>query len=252
MQGFDCCRFIPGTARPWPPRPTSKAADSGDWERPKDGKGYHIDITRNSKLRPLGSALDFKARNAALLRCTRVLALTTLAIAVSVHDMATVLSVDNGAHQSRELILAQSGYQVLHAGNLHQALELSRSSTVDVIVLDCGSSVSTILPFTRLLRSAKPDVPLLLITDNAADADNEPEAACFNVVMSRLDGPMVLLQRLGELVAGTQKSANTGRQMASTTLSNASELRAHMRQLRRQLARARELSRQILNRKRTA
>lgn len=166
--------------------------------------------------------------------------------------MPTVLSIDTGAHQSRELVLAKNGYQVLHAGDLRHALEFFRSSTIDVVVLDAGSSVSTISPFASLLKTANPHIPLLLITDNAADADNEPEAVCFDAVMSRLEGPVALLERLRVLIGGTQQAANTGRQTARATVSKSSELRARMRQLRQQLARVRELSRQILNRKRTA
>ncbi|HKT70597.1 MAG TPA: hypothetical protein VJP83_14225 [Terriglobales bacterium] len=161
--------------------------------------------------------------------------------------MPTVLSIDTGAHQSRELVLAKSGYRVVPAHDLHRALEFFRSSTVDVVVLDGGSCVSTISPFARQLKTAKPQVPVLLIADNAADADNEPESACFDAVMSRLEGPVVLLERLHMLIA----TANTGRTIASATLSNSSELRARMRQLRQQLARARELSRQIVNKHRT-
>jgi DNA-binding response OmpR family regulator len=161
--------------------------------------------------------------------------------------MPTVLSIDTGAHQSRELVLAKSGYQVVQAPDLHRALEFFCSSTVDVVVLDAGSSVSTISPFARLLKTAKPQVPLLLITDNAADVDNEPEPACFDAVMSRLEGPEVLLERLRMLIT----TADSGMRTARATRSHSSELRARMRQLRQQLARARELSREILNKHRT-
>jgi DNA-binding response OmpR family regulator len=161
-------------------------------------------------------------------------------------QMPTVLSIDTGAHQSRELVLAKNGYQVVPAHDLHHALEFFRSSTVDVVVLDAGSCVSTISPFARQLKTAKPQVPVLLITDNAADADNEAEPACFDAVMSRLEGPVVLLERLSMLLA----TANTSRKIASDTRSNSSELRARMRQLRQQITRARELSREILNKHR--
>jgi len=57
------------------------------------------------------------------------------------------------------LVLAKSGYQVVQAPDLHRALEFFCSSTVDVVVLDPGSSVSTISPFARLLKTAKPQVP---------------------------------------------------------------------------------------------
>jgi hypothetical protein len=96
------------------------------------------------------------------------------------------------------------------------------SSTVDVVVLDAGSSVSTISPFARLLKTAKPQVPLLLITDNAADVDNEPEPACFDAVMSRLEGPEVLLERLRMLIT----TADSGMRTARATRSHSSELRA--------------------------
>ncbi|HEY6937789.1 MAG TPA: hypothetical protein VI424_11585 [Terriglobales bacterium] len=161
--------------------------------------------------------------------------------------MPTVLSIDTGAHQSRELVLAKNGYQVVPAHDLHHALEFFRSSTVDVVVLDAGSCVSTISLFARQLKTAKPQVPVLLIADNAADADNEPEPACFDAVMSRLEGPVVLLERLRMLTA----TADTGTKTALATRSNSSELRARMRHLRQQLARARELSREILNKHRT-
>jgi DNA-binding response OmpR family regulator len=161
--------------------------------------------------------------------------------------MPTVLSIDTGAHQSRELVLAKNGYQVVQARDLHHALEFFRSSTVDVVVLDAGSCVSTISPLARELKTVKPHVPLLLIADNAADADNEPDATCFDAVMSRLEGPVILLERLHRLTA----TANNGMKIASTTRSSSSELRARMRHLRQQLARARELSREILNKHRS-
>ena len=164
--------------------------------------------------------------------------------------MPTVLSIDTGAHQSRALVLAKNGYQVVPAHDLQHALEFFRSSTVDVVVLDAGSCVSTVSPFARQLKTAKPRVPLLLITDNAADAENEPEPACFDAVMSRLEGPAVLLERLRVLIGSTQDAANSGRQTASATIRSTSELRARMRRLCQHLARAQELSREILNKRR--
>lgn len=163
--------------------------------------------------------------------------------------MPTVLSIHRGTSHTRDLVLSKNGYEVLAAEDLYRAAELFRSGTIDAVVLDAGLSLSTVAPFASVLKMARPNVPLLLVADNADEAENDPGQPYFDQVISRPDGPLVLLERLRDLIAGTQRRTASGLQAAGTTVNNTQELRQRMQELRQKLQRTRELSQRMRDRK---
>ena len=163
--------------------------------------------------------------------------------------MATVLCIDRGPRHTRELVLSHSGYQVLHADNIHYAAELFRSSTIDAVVLDAGMSLSTLSPFANVLKMARPEVPILLVADSAEEVEDNGAAPTFDAVMSRLEGPVALLNRLRDLITAAQERSQAGLLAASATLNRSQELRARMKELRKELRKTQKLSRELRSRK---
>ncbi len=163
--------------------------------------------------------------------------------------MPTVLCLDRGSGRTRELVLSHSGYEVLHADNVHHAAELFRSSTIDAVVLDAGLSLSTLSPFATVLKMARPGIPVLLVADIAEEVEYEGATPIFDAVMSRLDGPEALLNRLHDLIAAAEQASKAGVQAASVTINRTQELRDRMEQLREKMRKTRDLSRELRRRK---
>jgi two-component system response regulator PilR (NtrC family) len=91
--------------------------------------------------------------------------------------MATILVVDDehSLLEMIEIILARSGYEVLTADGADEALELFRTRSPDLVLLDLRLGSSSGLDVLQRMKGADPHVPVIVITaystwDNAVKA----------------------------------------------------------------------------------
>lgn len=120
--------------------------------------------------------------------------------------MDTVLCVSSKSLPTRISLLKSSGYEVLIATNECASLAVGRLSSVDAVILDSCSSIN-LLAIARELKRERPSLPILLVTDAGVEDVPEPSSA-FDRIISRLDGPAVLLGTLRELMVGVVSIGN--------------------------------------------
>lgn len=98
----------------------------------------------------------------------------------------------------RKLLLERAGYRVLTAVDGTTGLELFKSEPVEAVVLDYampgmhGGEVAT------LMRQAKPDIPILLLS--AYIGLPAEVTSVVNLYMTKGEGAPVLLQKLDSLL----------------------------------------------------
>lgn len=92
---------------------------------------------------------------------------------------ARILHVDD--HQDTRLMMAallnDSGYGVLTAGNVAEALELVREITFDLYLLDVRLPDGTGVELCQKLRAASPEIPIVYYSAYGTDADHHAALA---------------------------------------------------------------------------
>ncbi len=80
--------------------------------------------------------------------------------------MFTILIAEDNKNTARlmEVVLTQNGYQVLHAFNGEEALEIFANNHIDLILLDVMMPKMDGYEFTRILRESNSQVPILMVT----------------------------------------------------------------------------------------
>lgn len=97
-----------------------------------------------------------------------------------------ILSVDDEwpILESREIVLAMAGYQVLSAIHGRQALEILAANAVDLVLLDYvmpgldGGAVA------REIKKSRPDVPVILVS---ASPIPDESLACIDALLERAE-----------------------------------------------------------------
>jgi len=121
------------------------------------------------------------------------------------HAKATILCI--GYHFQTRLghrfLLKKKGYKVLEAGNPSDGLKLFLSQPVDVVILDQqvpGVEVEILAPE---MKSLKPSVPILLLSESAPPLDSMP--ASIDGFFTKSDTARHLLSTLHNLLEGWSK-----------------------------------------------
>jgi DNA-binding NtrC family response regulator len=136
--------------------------------------------------------------------------------------MATVLCVGGENLYSRLLLLRSSGFRDSVATTERAALALCRSSTLHAVILDTHSIVDP-ARLSRQIKNINPNLPVVLVRDS--DEVYRPIfPRPFDRIISRLEGPEVLLQTINALLATTTAT----RASASQARNRARKLRAGM------------------------
>jgi CheY-like chemotaxis protein len=102
----------------------------------------------------------------------------------------------------RKLLLERAGYQVLTAVDGKSGLELFAANPIDAVVLDYAMPGMTGGEVAQKMRQTKPAVPILLLSAYVDLPCNVTSLA--DVYMTKGEGALVLLEKLGNLLDSSQ------------------------------------------------
>jgi len=143
--------------------------------------------------------------------------------------MAAVLCVGGTESlHSRNLVLQSAGFDVTVATSEAAAIAAVSSTAQQAVILDSSSTDRPAHLATELKRLC-PAVPVLLVADNAPDETIEPE---YDRIVCRLDGPVVLLQTLQELISGVTEINRIRRRSARETRAQSRKMCERLREMR--------------------
>jgi CheY-like chemotaxis protein len=114
-------------------------------------------------------------------------------------DSITILCVDDEEipRTLRALVLRKQGYQVITAASAAEALGALDRGRIDLVLSDQMMPVMTGTELTKLVKAARPRLPVILISgmnEIPADAD---QADCF---ISKVGGPELLFRTISEIL----------------------------------------------------
>lgn len=158
--------------------------------------------------------------------------------------MATILCIGSELMSGRQLVLHSAGFKVVIATNEVASLAVYRATTVDAVILDSRVCTSEVSHFASTLKNIQPVVPIVLITDSGTDNLLQGRAS-YDRILSRLDGPVVLLETLRQLISRGVAVSDATKQTAAETRSSAHELRSRIKTLRDSLSKTRQLSKEL-------
>jgi DNA-binding response OmpR family regulator len=99
--------------------------------------------------------------------------------------------------------LERSGFVVISAHNGSEALALASARNPDVAIFDVGMPGLSGFDVTRRLRETNANMPVILLTARALDADVEAGAAAgANAYLTKPFSPQDLETRVHELIDG--------------------------------------------------
>ena len=118
---------------------------------------------------------------------------------------AVILCVDDEENPLtlRKLVLQQAGYQVLTAASAAQALKVLASQSVDLVLSDQLMPGKTGTELARDIKSAYPQLPVILISgvnEIPADAGNA------DLFMSKVEGPKAMCEKV-DMVLNQRRGA---------------------------------------------
>src|SRR5437667_9499046 len=135
----------------------------------------------------------------------------------------------------RQLVLHSAGFKVVIATNEVASLAVYRATTVDAVILDSRVCTSEVSQFASTLKDIQPTIPIVLITDSGTD-NVQQVAASYDRILSSLDGPVVMLETLRQLISRGVVLSDATKHMAAETRTGARELRSRMKTLRDSLS----------------
>ncbi|HWR17279.1 MAG TPA: response regulator [Terriglobales bacterium] len=132
----------------------------------------------------------------------------------------TILCVDDEATPLyfRKLVLEKNGFHVLTVPSAMQAIQLLANTRVDLVLSDI---LMPEMPGTELLqrlRKSHPKLPIILVSGL-----NEvpPEAAQADLFISKLEGPIVMCEKIRQVLQQHQSSHETGSANANASSQSA-------------------------------
>jgi len=130
-----------------------------------------------------------------------------------------VVENDNDARKLTETILSQRGYQTISAADAGQALQLMEKHHVDLILLAVMLPGTDGYAFTRSLRSAGCDIPVLMVAarDSAADKRLGFISGTDDYMVKPVDEEEMLL-RIAALLRRSHAAADRKLQIGGTEL----------------------------------
>lgn len=88
--------------------------------------------------------------------------------------MYTILyAEDNDSNYLLMSFILKDGYKLLRAGNGKEAVEMVNTGNVDLILMDIKMPVMDGLQATGLIRETNPDIPIIAVTANGYETDND-------------------------------------------------------------------------------
>ncbi len=104
------------------------------------------------------------------------------------------------------MILRRQGFQVLTANSGADALQILEQDGVHLVLTDQMMPEMSGTELTRLVKAARPHMPVILISGM-----NElpPDAGCADRFLSKVDGPELLFQTIAEVLEA-YRYADTG------------------------------------------
>ena len=99
----------------------------------------------------------------------------------------------------RKILLERAGYQVLTAPDGASGLELFASQPIDAVVLDYAMPGMHGDEVARMMRQAKPQVPILLLSAYVGLPDDV--SSIVDVYMTKGEGAPALLEKLDSLLS---------------------------------------------------
>lgn len=97
----------------------------------------------------------------------------------------------------RRLVLQKAGHYVITAASSAEALEIARSSHIDLVLSDQVMPGSKGTELARDIKSFLPEVPFILLSGvNEVPAN----ADCTDLFLSKLEGPQVLLETVEQIL----------------------------------------------------
>lgn len=120
---------------------------------------------------------------------------------------ATILLVEDDSllRHAFKLLLEDAGYRIHEAGTAHEAIEVARGETPDLVLLDLGLPDAPGLDVARTLRlhEATQDMPIIALTGRVGADEKQQciEAGCTSYLTKPIE-PKLLLRRLSEFLAG--------------------------------------------------
>src|SRR5215471_3020151 len=123
----------------------------------------------------------------------------------------TILVVDDDPITQRVLqhYLTRTGYQILSAGNGHEAIELARRELPDLIILDVMMPEMGGLSALRQLKEIEvtKSIPVIIVTVQAAPLTQlEAEASGAALYITKPFSPTQLLAAIKRLLPQTEES----------------------------------------------
>jgi len=120
----------------------------------------------------------------------------------------TVLCVDDQAEALfiRRTLLERAGYHVFSALNADEALQIFKSNCIDIVVSDHLLPGATGSEMARIMKQAKPEVPILLLSGLV---DRPPDTLHVDQFIHKAEGPDRLLQAIAEMTGAKTASAST-------------------------------------------
>jgi two-component system cell cycle response regulator DivK len=115
--------------------------------------------------------------------------------------MKTILiAEDTDSNYLLVAIVLRKRYQLLHAMNGEEAVEMYHTHHPDAILMDVSMPVMNGWEATRIIREEDTDIPIIALTANAFDSDRVKsfDAGCTDY-MTKPITPTALLNRLDQL-----------------------------------------------------
>ena len=122
--------------------------------------------------------------------------------------MATVLCIDDDPRilELQDAVLSSSGYTVLTALDGFTGLALTRSHSIDAIVLDCNMTGMDGSAVTQELMKEHPKLPVVVCSSCPNDVP-DCQKWYADALLQKTDGPEALLSAIQELLSTSSPRA---------------------------------------------
>lgn len=84
-----------------------------------------------------------------------------------------LIAEDNDSNYLLMTYILKNHYEALRARNGQEAVDMVETEQPDMVLMDLNMPVMGGLEATRLIKAAHPDLPIVVLSANAFDADRE-------------------------------------------------------------------------------
>ncbi len=125
---------------------------------------------------------------------------STRVSSISKNGCKCILSVDDepGILFTRQKLLENAGYEVLSAADGEQALHFFATHAVDLVLLDYLMPGMDGGVVAQAIKQQTPLVPVIIVSASPVD---EKSLTCVDAFIRKGEGPALLLEKIGHLLA---------------------------------------------------